>query len=116
MAWSDTPECRRAILNALPLLKRATEVCVCHAGPSKDEQAIDDVAGYLNRHGVCTIIRLLREASNRIGDEFFANAIETHSELIVAGAYGHNRLLEWVFGGVSKDLLERSPVCCLLSH
>ena len=37
-------------------------------------------------------------------------------DLIVAGGYGHTRLGEWIFGGVTHDLLTRSPVCCLLSH
>jgi nucleotide-binding universal stress UspA family protein len=38
------------------------------------------------------------------------------ADLIVAGAYGHSRLGEWAFGGVTRDLLTSSPVCCLLSH
>jgi nucleotide-binding universal stress UspA family protein len=38
------------------------------------------------------------------------------ADLIVAGAYGHSRLGEWVFGGVTRDLLASSPVCCLLAH
>ncbi len=32
------------------------------------------------------------------------------------GAYGHSRLREWTFGGVTRDLIRRSPVCCLMSH
>jgi nucleotide-binding universal stress UspA family protein len=36
--------------------------------------------------------------------------------LIVAGGYGHSRLGEWIFGGVTHELLACSPVCCLLSH
>lgn len=116
VAWSDTFQCRRAVRNALPLLKRAKEVYLCHAGPSKDEQSVDDVAGYLNRHAVHTTARLIQESPNTTSDELFANAAETHSDLIVAGAYGHHPLLEWAVGGVTKDLLERSPICCLLSH
>jgi nucleotide-binding universal stress UspA family protein len=37
-------------------------------------------------------------------------------DLLVAGAYGHSRLGEWAFGGVTRGLLTQSPVCCLLSH
>jgi len=36
--------------------------------------------------------------------------------LIVAGAYGHSRLGEWVFDGVIRELLVKSPLCCLFSH
>jgi nucleotide-binding universal stress UspA family protein len=38
------------------------------------------------------------------------------ADLIVAGAYGHTRLGEWIFGGMTQALLAESPVCCLLSH
>ena len=36
--------------------------------------------------------------------------------LIVAGGYGHARLGEWMFGGVTRDLLAESRICCLFSH
>jgi len=43
-------------------------------------------------------------------------AEEINADLIVAGGYGHSRLGEWIFGGVTQGLLATSPVCCLLSH
>ena len=36
--------------------------------------------------------------------------------IIVAGAYGHTRFQEWVFGGVTRDLLAQEKCCTLLSH
>ena len=36
--------------------------------------------------------------------------------LIVAGGYGHSRLREAVFGGVTRELLRHSPCPLLLSH
>jgi hypothetical protein len=38
------------------------------------------------------------------------------ADLIVTGAYGHSRLGEWIFGGVTRELLATSPLCCLMSH
>ena len=32
------------------------------------------------------------------------------------GAYGHSRLREWLFGGVTRDVLQNVPVCCLMSN
>jgi nucleotide-binding universal stress UspA family protein len=43
-------------------------------------------------------------------------AKDNGADLIVTGAYGHSRLGEWVFGGMTRDLLATSPVCCLMSH
>ena len=36
--------------------------------------------------------------------------------LIVAGGYGHSRAGEWVFGGVTRDLLDQTGAHVLLSH
>jgi nucleotide-binding universal stress UspA family protein len=33
----------------------------------------------------------------------------------VAGAYGHTRLGEWIFGGATRGLLHTSKLCCLFS-
>lgn len=43
-------------------------------------------------------------------------ACEHAAGLLVAGAYGHSRLSEWAFGGVTRDLMRACPLCCLMSH
>jgi nucleotide-binding universal stress UspA family protein len=49
-------------------------------------------------------------------DTLLASARDARIDLIVCGAYGHSRLGELIFGGVTRDLLKASPVCCLFSH
>jgi hypothetical protein len=36
--------------------------------------------------------------------------------LLVTGAYRHSRLGEWMFGGMTWELLATGPICCLMSH
>jgi nucleotide-binding universal stress UspA family protein len=43
-------------------------------------------------------------------------AQEDGADLLVTGAYGHSRLGEWMFGGMTWELLATSPICCLMSH
>jgi len=38
------------------------------------------------------------------------------ADLIVVGAYGHGRLREWVFGGVTRTVLEGTRTPVLFSH
>ena len=45
-----------------------------------------------------------------------AKAQEQAADLIVCGAFGRSRMQEWLFGGITRDLLQRTPVCCLMSH
>jgi hypothetical protein len=55
------------------------------------------------------------QAAN-VTDELLRVVRTKQIDLLVAGAYGHSQLGEWVFGGVTRDLLHKSPVCCLYSH
>ena len=121
VAWKDSREARRAVADALPLLKRATSVLVLEIcdtpGDQEDAKAVvDDVADYLSRHGVAATAeaRLLREAS--VSAELLLAAEQHGAELVVAGGYAHPRLQEWVFGGLTRTLLGHFPKCCLLSH
>jgi nucleotide-binding universal stress UspA family protein len=43
-------------------------------------------------------------------------AHEERADLLGTGAYGHSRLGEWIFGGMTRELLAASPICCLMSH
>jgi nucleotide-binding universal stress UspA family protein len=120
VAWKDTREARRAVADALPFLQKAEAVVLvefCEQGEETSAQRhLADVKQFLMRHDVDT-------AGERVGpiDATATSALlrlvrEDAIDLIVAGGYGHTRLGEWIFGGVTRDLLTGSPVCCLLSH
>lgn len=121
VAWKDTREARRAVSDALPFLRRAEEVLVLEVCEEGHERAdlqlqLGDVVAYLERHGV----RARKEARDRryrsVVDELLLASEQTGSDLIVAGGFGRGRIREWVFGGVTRDLLRYSPKPCLLSH
>jgi nucleotide-binding universal stress UspA family protein len=49
-------------------------------------------------------------------EQLATRASEIGADMIVAGAYGHTRLREWVFGGVTRDLISQSKICSFISH
>ena len=119
IGWKDTREARRAAFDALPLLKKAAHVAVVEIAAEEELAAarthLEDVVGWLKQHGV--VAESLPSPS--IGDDATRlNAIvqEQGADIIVAGAYGHSRLREWVLGGVTRDLLLRANRCSLVSH
>ena len=120
IAWKDTRESRRAIADALPLLAVARAVSIlelCGEDEVEDaRKAVADVVGYLDHHGIVakSEVQVLRQGDPATKITAFAK--QQGADLIVAGAYGHARLREWVFGGVTYELIKKSPVCCLLSH
>ena len=76
---------------------------------------LDDVVHWLAGHGVPAAA----VASPSNGDDansLYALAQDQGADLIVAGAYGHSRLREWVLGGVTRDLLLSQDRYSLVSH
>jgi nucleotide-binding universal stress UspA family protein len=119
IAWKDVREARRAVLDALPFLQEAESVMiveVVESGRDQTRPGIKDVGHYLARHGISTIAERWRPAEVSASDSLLRFIEDENINLIVTGAYGHSRLGEWAFGGVTRDLLAESPICCLFSH
>jgi nucleotide-binding universal stress UspA family protein len=122
VAWKDTREARRAIQDALPFLHRAdgiviAEVCEHSDDVSTSQSRLRDVAKYLASHRIAAAVaERVRPVEGTAANSLLRLVQDESADLIVAGAYGHTRLGEWIFGGVTQALLAESPVCCLLSH
>jgi nucleotide-binding universal stress UspA family protein len=121
LAWKSAPASARAAHDALPLLVKAeevllTEIVAEQPQPSaKHEIDADAMGDHLRSHGVNVRVRRFAGPADA-GALLIASAQEEGCDLIVAGAYGHNRFREWVLGGVTRTLLEYNPLPCLLSH
>ena len=118
VGWKDTRETRRAIADALPLMRRA-EVTVVEVAAHGDMEAarrhLDDVVAWLMQHGVAAKSYAVASTGSDATD-LQAAADRERCEVIVAGAYGHSRVREWMLGGVTKDLLMSPHRCSLVSH
>jgi nucleotide-binding universal stress UspA family protein len=116
VAWKDTRETRRAVLDALPILRLAGRVDVVAVTPAKDTSGVADVASYLSAHGIHATSAEHRSDGASDAETLLELSSECASDLIVMGAYGHSRVREMVLGGVTRDFLAHSPVCSFLSH
>lgn len=119
LAWKDSRETRRAMIDALPLLRAARELVVlerCEPDGRADAEArLKDVVAALHRHDVVatTEVSISREPAETV---ILDHATTWGADLIVCGAYGHSRLGEWVFGGVTRALLDQDERFVLFSH
>jgi nucleotide-binding universal stress UspA family protein len=121
VAWKDTREARRALADALPFLKAADavvvlEVCERTADVTAAEARTFAVVEHLNRHGVEAMDRVTVAPPERVSAEINAAARQIGADLVVMGAYGHSRIGEWIFGGVTRDQLRKPEQFLLLSH
>lgn len=119
VGWKETAEARRAIVDALPLLREAGRVVLAeiaaheHVADARDR--LSAVAGWLALHSVHVVPMVVpKKGADSTGLADLAK--EQGADLIVAGGYGHSRVREWVLGGVTCDLLLNPPCLALLSH
>jgi nucleotide-binding universal stress UspA family protein len=119
IAWKNTREARRAVRDALPLLKEAQSVSIAAVGVQEMEQdvrdEVTDVARYLEHHRVACGHQIVTSAGEPDGRALLRIADDEKADLIVAGAYGRSRLSERIFGGVTRELLRASKVPGLFS-
>lgn len=119
IAWKDTREARRAVVDALPLLTRCQKAIVAEIDEHKDLDAanrrVADVASWLEHHGVnaASWSEPLRKGAASQIEEL---AEEEVTDLIVAGAYGHGKFRERILGGATRTFLRQMTRCHLLSH
>jgi nucleotide-binding universal stress UspA family protein len=119
IGWRESREARRVLADSLPFLHRAKSVTiveVCDAGmEASARRHVEDVAQYLARHRI-TVGAAVAAPADGAAAELARRAKTADADLIITGAYGHTRLGEWVFGGVTRSLLATSPVCCLMAN
>ena len=118
VGWKDSRETRRAIADALPLMRRAevTVVEVVKAGHmDAARRHLDDVVAWLMQHDVAARAFPVTSSGDDAVD-LRSVADSEQCDVIVAGAYGHSRMREWMLGGVTKDLLMSPRRCSLVSH
>ena len=120
ICWKDTRESRRAMSDALPFLRRAREVLLAEVSEGRSEtdarSQLADVAEHLLRHGVKASTTVLAPGKATVAATLLEIADMQDAGLIVAGGYGHARLQEWIFGGVTLELLSGARRAVMFSH
>lgn len=119
IAWKAGRESARAVFDALPLLKQAEQVQILEIdeGGSRNSAATDNaIAVALARHGIKPTVRTSIAGDISVGDEILSRLTDMGADLLVMGAYGHSRMRELVFGGVTRHIARHMTVPTLFSH
>jgi nucleotide-binding universal stress UspA family protein len=121
VAWDSRLEASNAVSRAIGLLSAAEAVHVVLVDPIKGEdgQGADpgaDVATYLARHGSKVTVDRLPSQGMKVADILRQHAIDISADLLVMGAYGHLRLRQRLFGGVTRSMVDSPPLPILMAH
>ncbi|MCC6469658.1 MAG: universal stress protein [Alphaproteobacteria bacterium] len=118
IAWKSTREAARAVGAAGPFLAKAKRIVVITAreGGRDDPADTQRLLVTLRRLYAAAEHRHLEPQARHAGQMLLAAAGEAGAGLLVMGAYGHSRLREWVFGGVTEQVLRSATIPVLMVH
>ncbi|WP_164157045.1 universal stress protein [Sandarakinorhabdus rubra] len=116
ICWDGGQEAANAMRQALPLLKLASNVTLLTVAEKDSPFTARRAAAYLSRLGVHADVMERDGGGASVEQVIRSVAAECRASLIIQGAYGHSRLREMLFGGVTRGLLSDAPVPLLLSH
>jgi nucleotide-binding universal stress UspA family protein len=120
ISWKAGRESARAVFDALPLLRGAETVQILEIKERGDERPAlapdTSIAAALARHGIKPSVRTSIAGEISVGDEILSRLADMGADLLVMGAYGHSRMREMVFGGVTRHIFRHMTVPVLFSH
>lgn len=121
VAWDGGREAARAVNDALPLLHRAQQVTIVTIGDRMQgggtaAQGAAALGAHLARHGLAVEVRHDGGGSMGVADLLLSLAADQSADLLVMGAYGHNRLRDLIMGGVTRAILDHMTLPVLMSH
>jgi len=116
IAWDGTITAARAVRSALPFLGAAKAVDIVIVDDGKELPTGQRVTGYLKRHGIAATVHTLPNPHKDVAGVLREQAEASGAGLIVMGAYGHSRLLEWILGGATRGMLRKQTVPILMAH
>lgn len=120
IAWKATREAARALAEAADLIAKANRVTILRVDTDQTrddcQAAGGEIAAHLTRRGVtahsCVVAPLGRSEARSVLDH--AQAID--ADLIVMGGFGRSRMSEFVFGGMTREMMRVASTPVLLAH
>jgi nucleotide-binding universal stress UspA family protein len=116
IAWNGSIEGANAVRSAIGLLRMASSVRIIRYVEDKEIMFPDKaLLEYLSRHGVHAEMESHVPKSG-IAEEVTVFATRAGAEYVVMGGYSHSRAGEFLFGGVTRDLLRACPISLVMAH
>jgi nucleotide-binding universal stress UspA family protein len=116
VAWDGSREVARAMADAEHFLQKAEQIFLFTVeGPSCESPA-SDAAKHLRRMGLHCQQRVERGPRSEIDAMILRECEAVDADLLVMGGYGHARLHEMLFGGVTRSLVRSAQLPLFLSR
>ena len=116
LAWNGSHPAANAMRAALPLLRDMETTHILVVDGDNAEFPAARAQEYLSRHGLRAQIHQRDSERRTVAETILAFGGQFDAGLIVAGAFGHNRIREMLLGSVTRELTRSSALPLFLSH
>jgi nucleotide-binding universal stress UspA family protein len=121
VAWNASKEAARALADADSFIMGAetVKILTVDAQPTflgHGQSPGADISAHLARRGASVDLLNIASGGRSDGEAILDEAIVQGADLIVMGGYGHTRAREFIFGGVTKHLLNVAETPLFMSH
>ena len=121
IAWKPTREAARALADAEDFIACADRVTVVTIDAESSEEGYGaqpgaDIAAHLASREAKIELLNLASAGRGEARAVLDQALAVDADLIVMGGYGRPRMSEFIFGGVTRDMVHGATVPVLMSH
>lgn len=116
VAFDGSAEAATALQAATPLLRLAGKVTLVDIAGGPDTGRVEEAAAYLSRHEIHPVVVGWHPGAATIADLLLDGVDVLKADYVVMGGFGHSRLVEAVFGGVTRQMLGECPVPLVLAH
>lgn len=114
VAWNGSDEAAHAMRASVPLLRCADAVHVVTIAEPRSGFPATEALGYLSRHDVHAELHQRERGLTTVEEVLATCADDLSADYVVMGAYGHSRLRELLFGGVTRFALDTATRPLLL--
>ena len=117
LAWNESVASAHAVTAALPLLACAESVEVLAVSRQKDDVIeTGELLTFLKLHGIAATARAVDARNRVVGEVLLEEAAKCGAGLLAAGGYGHSRLREMFFSGVTRHVVSHATLPLFLVH
>ncbi len=117
VGWDGSVRAAKSVKSAIDIMKKAENVVVLTVDESqKDTSSVKELITYLASHDVKASHKNISKIGRCVGDELINEARRQNADMIVMGAYTHNKLQQIVFGGATKFILGNTEVPVFMEH
>ena len=117
VGWDGGVACAHALMAAMPYLERADVIEILSVqNGSQQGRSAEELSAYLALRDLSCTQRIVVRGERSVAEALLETAADGGFDMLVAGGYGHSRLMETIFGGVTEHIVSHAKIPVFMMH